>query len=119
MFLGVGQVERAGAGSNRADQTLAETQLRQVDGVGIETDGRIELEHRVGAEHIERADFGHHVGGDIAHDPVEPFLWLEGLRHQFAEPFQKYARPGGHVTYHSPSPWLDPARHVLATPATR
>ena len=66
---------------------------------GFEAFGGVEFEHAIGAQHVERAHFGHHVLGDLAHDAVEPLLRLERLRHQFAQPFQQNARAGGHVTH--------------------
>ena len=79
MLLRVGQVERPRAGRDRADQALPQPQLRQMDGVRVQTFGGVEFEHRIGAQHIERADFGDHVLGDVAHDPVEPLLRLQRL----------------------------------------
>ena len=99
MFLRVGEVERPGTGRDGADQALAEPQLREVDGVGVQTFGGVELEHRIGAQHIERAHLGDHVGGDIAHDTVEPLLRLQRLLHELAEPFQQNARATGRVTH--------------------
>ena len=99
VLLRVGQVERAGAGRDRADKALAEPQLRQVDRTRVQTFGGVEFEHRIGAQHVERADLGHHVLGDVVHDAVEPLLRLERLRHQLAEPFQQNARACGHVTH--------------------
>ncbi len=104
MLLRFGKVERPRAGRDRADQALAEPQLRKVDGAGVQALGGIEFEHRIGAQHIERADLGHHVLGDVVHDPVEPRLRLERLRHELAEPFQQDARAGGHVTHRASSP---------------
>ena len=100
VFLRVGKVERPRAGGDGADQALSESQLREVDGVRVQTFGGIELQHRVGAQHVERANFGDHVGGDVAHDPVEPLLRLQRLLHEFAEPFQQNARAAGRITHH-------------------
>jgi hypothetical protein len=62
MALGVGEVERLRAGGDGADQTLAQPQLRVVDGFLVQALGGVEFEHAVGAQHIDRADFGDHVG---------------------------------------------------------
>ena len=70
-------------------------QLGQVDGARVEALGGVEFEHAVGAQHVERADLGDHVLRDLAHDPVEPLLRLERLRHELAEPLQQYARAWG------------------------
>ena len=92
MLLRVRQVERAGRCGDGADEALAEPQLRQVDRFAVQTFGGVELEHRIGAQHVERADLGHHVLGDVVHDAIEPLLRLERLRHELAEPFQQNAR---------------------------
>ena len=110
MLLGVRQVERARAGGDGADETLAEPQLRKMDRSGVQTLGSVELEHGVGAQHIERAHLGHHVLGDVVHDPVEPLLRLKRLRHELAEPLQQDARASGHVTHKASSPAARPER---------
>ena len=71
-----------------ADETLAKTQLYEVHGAGVEAFGSVEFKNRIGAQHIERADFRHHVGGNVAHNPVEPILRLQRLLHELAQPFQ-------------------------------
>jgi hypothetical protein len=78
VLLRVRQVERPRAGRDGADEALAQPQLREVDRAGVEALGGVEFEHAVGAQHVERAHLGHHVGGDLAHDAVEPLLRLSG-----------------------------------------
>ena len=56
------------------DQTLADPQPGAMHRLGAQPLGREQLEHLAGAHHIGRADLGHHLGGDDAHDPVEPLL---------------------------------------------
>ncbi len=100
MRLRVGQVERP-----RADAAMVPTRpcpsfsCGKVDGFRVQALGGVELEHAVGAQHVERADLGHHVLGDLAHDAVKPLLRLERLRHQLAEPFEQNARAGGQVSH--------------------
>ena len=106
VLLGIRQVERPRAGRDGADEALSEPQLRQVNRTGIQTFRRVEFEHRVGAQHIEGAHLRDHVLCDVAHDTVETLLRLQRLRHELAEPFQKHARSGGHVTH-----WLGLQRH--------
>jgi hypothetical protein len=57
-----------------------------VHGGAVETFGGVELEGVVNAQHIDRADLGHHVGGDQHHDLVQSFLGADLLRHGFAKP---------------------------------
>ena len=86
MRLGVRQVERPRLSGDQADETLAELERRLVHGGRVEALGGIELQHLVGAQHIDRADLRHHVGGDHHHDLVEAFLRAHRLRHHFAKP---------------------------------
>ena len=93
--LRVREVERPRLRGDRADQALADAQRGLVDGLALQALGRIELEHAVGAQHIDRADLGHHVGRDLAHDLVEPVLRADRLRHDLAQAAEQDARPGG------------------------
>ncbi len=99
MLLRIGKIEWACTGGNRANEALAETQLRQVHGVLVETFGGVELKHGIGAQHVKRADFRHHVGGDVAHDTVKSILRFQRLLHELAEPFQQNARADGRLTH--------------------
>ena len=99
MLLRVGQIQGACTCRDRTDETLAEPQLRQVHGAGVEAFRRVQLEHRVGPQHIERAHFRDHVLRDLAHDPVEPLLGLQRLGHQLAQTLQEHARAGCHGSH--------------------
>ena len=107
--LRVGQVERPGARRDRADQALPELELGKVHRPGVQTFGSVEFEDGVGAQHIERADLGHHVLGDFAHDAVEPRLRLKRFGHELAEASQQNARAGREVTHRHLSKAIGPA----------
>ena len=66
-----------------------------MDGFAVQALGGEELERAVGAQHIDRADLRHHVGGDQDHDLVEPRLRADRLRHDLAEAAQQDARTAG------------------------
>ena len=57
-----------------ADQAFADPQPGAMHGLRPQPFGGEELQHLAGAHDIGRADLGHHVGGDDAHDLVEPLL---------------------------------------------
>ena len=63
-----------------------------MDGFAVETFGGEEFEPAVGAQHIDRADFRDHVGGDMDDDLVEAFLRADRLRHDFAKAAQQQTR---------------------------
>ena len=89
--LRVAQVERRRLAGDEADQALMRAQHGAVDGVAVEAFGGVELQRVVDAQHIGRADLGHHVGRDQHHDLVQAFLGGDLLRHGFAEPSQQDA----------------------------
>jgi hypothetical protein len=69
----------------RADETF----VRAQDGLmrlAVEALGGVEFERPVDAQHVARADFRHHVGGDQHHDLVEALLRADLFRHHLAEP---------------------------------
>src|SRR5258705_325764 len=70
-----------------------------VHGLCVQALGGIELEAAVDAQHIDRADLRHHVGGDQHHDLVEAFLRADRLRHHFAKPAQQHARTAERATH--------------------
>ena len=70
-----------------------------MDGVAVEALGGVKLERAVDAQHVDRADLRHHVGGDQHHDLVEAFLRADRLRHDFAEPAQQHARTAERATH--------------------
>lgn len=104
MRLGVGEVQRPRGGGDGAHKALAHLELGEVDGTGIETFGRIEFEHAIGAQHVDGTHFRDHVLRDLAHDLVKALLRLERLRHQFAQPLEKNARTRGEVSHRVASP---------------
>src|SRR5690606_18482801 len=75
--------------------TLADTQGGLVDRFALQTLGGIKLEHPVGAQDVYGTDLGHHVGGDLGDDLVEPGLCADRLRHDLPEAAEQDARPGG------------------------
>ena len=104
--LRVGQVERRRLAGDEADEALMRAQHGPVHGVAVEAFGGIEFERVVDAQHIGRADLGHHVGRDQHHDLVQAFLGRDLLRHGFAEPSQQDAgasRRAPHVPISSPA----------------
>jgi hypothetical protein len=70
-----------------------------VHGVAIEAFGCIKFERGVDAQHIDRADLSHHIGGDQHHDLVQAFLRAYRLRHDFAKPTQQHARTTERATH--------------------
>ena len=71
MALRVAQIER---GRLAGDQALMGAQHGAMHGVAVEAFGGVELQRVVDAQHIGRADLGHHIGRDQHHDLVQPFL---------------------------------------------
>jgi len=61
VFLRVDRLSGRALAGDRADEALPEPQLGQVDGVRVQTLGGVEFEDRIGAQHVEGADFGDHV----------------------------------------------------------
>ena len=92
MGLRVGERERLGRLGDQADEAFAGAHRGQMDGLAVQAFGGEELERAVGAQHIDRADLGHHIGGDMDDDLVEPRLRADRLRHDFAEPAQQQTR---------------------------
>ncbi|BCH58096.1 hypothetical protein RvVAR0630_07200 [Agrobacterium vitis] len=72
--------------------------------VGIETFGRVEFQHTIGAQDINGADFGNHIARDLARNTVKTLLRLKGLRHQFAKPLEEDARTCGKVSHRVHAP---------------
>ncbi len=92
MVLRVGERQGLGRLGDQADEALAGAHGGEMDGFAIETFGGEEFEPAVGAQHIDRADLRHHVGGDLDHDLVEAFLRADRLRHDLAESAQQQSR---------------------------
>ena len=115
MALRVREVERRRLAGDEADQAFMRAQHRAVHGVAVQTFGGVEFERVIDAQHIGRADLGHHVGRDQHHDLVQPLLGGDLLRHGFAEPSQQDAgasRRAPHVPKSSPA---KPARRVAGS----
>ena len=104
MRLRVGKIERLRRCGDRADEALPHLQLRQMDGVLVQTFGGIEFENAIGAQHVDRAHFRDHVLRDLANDPVKALLRLERFRHQFAQPLEQDARTRREVSHRASSP---------------
>ena len=108
--LRIVEVERGGLARHQADQALMGAQHGAMHGVAVQALGGIQFQGVVDAQHIGRADLGHHVGRDQHHDLVQPLLGADVLRHGFAEPSQQDAgasRRAPHVL--KPSPRGQPA----------
>ena len=86
MALRVVERQRPGVGRDVADQALADPQARAVHGRRIEALGGEQLEHLAGAQQVDRADLGHHLVGDQAHDLAQRVLDGVGTRHRVPEP---------------------------------
>jgi hypothetical protein len=93
--LRVRERERLGLARDQADEALPRPHRRQVDGGAVEAFRGVELERLVGAQDIDRAHLGHHVGRDQHDDLVEPVLRADRLRHDLAELAEQNARTAG------------------------
>src|SRR6185437_9889592 len=83
------QIDGFGGLRYEADQPLTFLQSRVVDGGAVQALGGKEFKRLAGAAQIDRADFGHHVGGDHGHELVEARLRARLLRHDLSEAPQK------------------------------
>ena len=92
MRLRVGQVQRRRFAGDEADEAFMRVQHGLVDGLAVEALGGVEFERAVVAQHVHRADFRHHVGGDDHDDLVEFDLRCLRLRHHFPEPSEEDTR---------------------------
>ena len=72
--LRVAQIERIGFAGDEADEAFMRAQHGAMHGVAVEAFGGVELQRVIDAQHIGRADLGHHIGRDQHHDLVQPFL---------------------------------------------
>ena len=88
MGLRVGERERLRLFGDQADEALARRHGGEMDRLAVQAFGGVELELAVGARHIDRADFGDHVRGDMNDDPIETRLRVHRLRHDLAKPAQ-------------------------------
>ena len=94
MALRVGQRQRPVMGGDVADQALADPQARAVHGRGIEALGGEQFQHFAGPQQVDRADLGHHLVGDQAHDLAQRVLDGLGTRHRVPEPLEEHSRSG-------------------------
>ena len=78
---------------DEADQTFAGAHRGQVNRFAVQTFGGKKFEPAVGAQHIDRADFGDHVGRDMDDDLVEACLRADRLRHDLAQAAQQKRGP--------------------------
>ena len=99
MVLRVGEVERFRLARHQADEALVLAQHGEVHGLRVEALGGVQFERAVDAQHVERADLRHHVGGDQHDDLVQAFLRADRFRHHFAEPAQQHARTAKRATH--------------------
>ncbi len=90
--LGVGKRQGLGIRRDGADDALTEPHGRKVDGFPVQPLRRVELEPVVGVEHVDRADLGDHVEGDLNDDLVEARLGTNRLGHDLAQPTQQQTR---------------------------
>ena len=115
--LRVVQIERRGFAGDEADQALMRAQHGAVHGVAVEAFGGVELEGVIDAQHIDRADLGHHIGRDQHHDLVQPLLGRDLLRHGFAKPSQQDAGASRRAPHTLLSPPQKPSRRLAAAMA--
>ena len=94
MALRIVERQRTGVRGDVADQALADPQARAMHGRGIEALGSEQLEDFAGAQQVDRADLGHHLVGDQAHDLAQGFLGRGATRHRVPEPLEEHSRSG-------------------------
>ena len=116
VLLGVGEIEPDRLLGDGADEALARLQLGLVHGLALEALGGVELEKVARPHDVDRADLGHHVGGDDLDDLVKALLRCDRLRHDLAEPSEQDAGTQGGGCHQPPSPRTQ-ARTALKRPA--
>ena len=99
MRLRLREVDRVGFAGHQADQAFVGAEHGVVHGLRIQALGGVQLQAAVDAQHIDRANLRHHVGGDQHHDLVEAILRADRLRHHFAKPTQQHARTAERATH--------------------
>jgi len=92
VLLRVRQGQGLGRRGDQADEALVGAQPGEMHRLAVQALGGEEFEDVVVAQHIDRADLRHDVGGDQDDDPVETRLRTHRLRHGFAEAAQQKAR---------------------------
>ena len=99
MVLGFRQVDGVGLACDQADQAFVRAQHGLVNGLLVEAFGGVQFERAVHAQHVDRTDFRHHIGGDQHHDLVQALLRADLLRHNLAKPAQQHARTAERATH--------------------
>ncbi len=66
--------------------------MGQVNGFAIEAFGGVKFEPPIGAQHIDRAHFGDHIGRDMDDDLIEANLRADRLGHDLAQTAQQKPR---------------------------
>ena len=92
MRLGIGEVQRFGAGGNRADQPLPHGKPRQMHRGFFKPFAGEQFENIAGAQQVDRAHFRIEPGGNQRHHLVQPRLRAGSLRHDVADLPQKRQR---------------------------
>ena len=92
--LRVVQRQRPAVGGDVADQTLADPEPGAMHRRGVEALGGKQFQHLAGAQQVDRADLGHHLVGDQAHDLGQRVLDGTGTRHRVPEPLEEHSRSG-------------------------
>lgn len=99
MLLRLGERQRLGALGDEADEAFARVHGGLMHGLAIEAFGGVKFETLVGAQHVDGADLGDHVRGDLHHDLVETRLRAHRLRADFAQPAQQKAGAAKSATH--------------------
>jgi hypothetical protein len=94
MVLRIVERQRTAVGGDVADQALTDPQSRAVDGRGVEALGREQFQHFARPQQVDRADLGHHLVGDQAHDFAQRDFDGLGTRHRVPEPLEEHSRSG-------------------------
>ncbi len=99
VVLGLREVDRVRLAGDEADEALVLAQHGLVHRLLLEALGGVKLERAVHAQHVDRADLRHHVGGDQHHDLVQAILRADRLRHHLAKPAQQHAWTAERATH--------------------
>ena len=113
VFLRIRQIERPAAGGDLADKAAAGIQRHLVHGIQVEPPGGVELQHTVGAQHIDRAHLRNHVGGDLCNDLVQALLGAERFCHDLTQAAHKHTWPRKRLSARH-NPLLE--NHVFVSP---
>src|SRR5690349_14871671 len=94
MALRVVERERTAMSSDIAHQALADSQASAVHGRRIEALGCKKLKHLACTQDVDRANLGHHLIGDQAHDLAQRLFGGDATRHRVPEPLEEHSRSG-------------------------